>query len=213
MLIARRIARPLLASIFIYGGVDAVRHPASKAPAADKVVADVPAKLPGVATTEQLVRLDGAVKIVAGTALAAGKSPRLAALVLIASLVPTTAAGHRFWEEHDPAKRKAQQLHFVKNAAIAGGLVLAAVDTEGNPSIGWRARRAARNLTHTLGNATPTAGALTTGASAISQLTTSAAQSAAVALDSASGLVESLGAVINDKAHELADTVQQRLPS
>jgi putative oxidoreductase len=145
-MLVRRLARPLLASIFIYGGIDAFRDPASKAPTAEKVVGDLPARTPGIATTEQLVRVDAAAKVVGGMALALGKCPRLASLVLIASLVPTTLAGHRFWEEKDPAKRKTQQLQFAKNASILGGVLLAAVDTEAKPSVSWRARRLARNL-------------------------------------------------------------------
>ena len=62
-----------------------------------------------------------------------------------ASLVPTTVAGHRFWEEKDPAQRKAQQLHFFKNVSTLGGLLLAAGDTEGKPGVAWRARRAAKD--------------------------------------------------------------------
>lgn len=138
-----------MASIFVVGGIDAFRDPASKVPAAEKVVGELPAEAVGMATTEQVVRLDAAAKIAGGLALATGRVPRLSALVLVASLVPTTAAGHRFWEESDPAARKAQRLHFVKNCAILGGLLLAAVDTDGKPSVGWRARRMARQLTHT----------------------------------------------------------------
>ena len=62
--------------------------------------------------------------------------------------MPTTAAGHRFWEESDPAKRKHQQLHLLKNAGIVGGLLLATVDTEGRPSLAWRAQHAPRALSH-----------------------------------------------------------------
>lgn len=146
MALVRRIARPLLASIFVYGGIDAVRNPGSKVPSAEKLGGGLPAQLPGVWNTEQLVRLDGAAKVVGGVALGLGKFPRLAALGLIASLVPTTVAGHRFWEETDPAKRKMQLLQFIKNASILGGVLLAAVDTEGRPSLGWRARRLARDI-------------------------------------------------------------------
>ncbi len=142
----RRIARPLLASVFVYGGWDAFRNPAGKAPKADKVVGRLPARLPGLSNTEQVVRLDGAAKVVGGIALGLGVRPRLAAAGLIATLIPTTVAGHPFWEESDPAKRKAQQLQFVKNASILGGTMLALVDTAGKPSLGWRARRAARDL-------------------------------------------------------------------
>jgi putative oxidoreductase len=213
MAIARRLARPLLASIFIYGGIDAVRNPASKVAAADKVVADVPAQIPGLSTTEQLVRVDGAVKVIAGLALGLGKFPRLAALALIASLLPTTAAGHRFWEEQDPAKRKAQTLHFVKNASIAGGLILAAVDTEGKPSVGWRARRAAHNVIQSVGPGASTTGALAAGAAAVSHLASAAAQSVPPVLESAGELAQTLGAVLSEKAHDLTDSAQQLLPS
>ena len=55
-------------------------------------------------------------------------------------------AGHRFWEESDPTQKKNQQLHFFKNLATLGGLLLAAVDTEGKPGVAWRARRAAKDV-------------------------------------------------------------------
>jgi putative oxidoreductase len=141
VIIARRLARPLLASIFIYGGIDAFRNPEAKAPAADPVVGGVPDHIPGIASTAQLVRLDAGAKIVGGLALATGKFPRLASLGLATSLTLTTLAGHRFWEIEDPAKRRAQQLHFVKNLSILGGVLLAALDTAGKPSIGWQLRR------------------------------------------------------------------------
>jgi uncharacterized membrane protein YphA (DoxX/SURF4 family) len=50
--------------------------------------------------------------------------PRVAALVLAGSLVPTTLAGHRFWEEDDPKTRAAQQLQFLKNTSMLGGLLM-----------------------------------------------------------------------------------------
>jgi hypothetical protein len=43
----------------------------------------------------------------------------------------------------DEGKRKQQQIHFLKNVGMLGGLVLATFDTEGAPSIGWRAKRRA----------------------------------------------------------------------
>ena len=93
-----------------------------------------------------LVRINGGVQIVAGLALATGRMPRLSALVLAASLVPTTYAGHPFWEEKDKATRAAQRTQFFKNVSMMGGLLLAGVDTEGKPGVAWRARRAARDV-------------------------------------------------------------------
>ncbi len=59
-----------------------------------------------------------------GAALALGIVPRAAAAGLIASLVPTTLAGHRFWEEEDPQARRMQLTQFLKNLGLIGGLVL-----------------------------------------------------------------------------------------
>jgi uncharacterized membrane protein YphA (DoxX/SURF4 family) len=85
------------------------------------------------------------VQIGAGLALATGRLPRLSAAVLAGSLIPTTAAGHRFWEHDDDATRTQQRLHFFKNVSLIGGLIIAAGDTEGRPGVAWRARHAAKD--------------------------------------------------------------------
>ena len=90
--------------------------------------------------TETVVRVNGGVQIVAGVLLATGRFRRLACLFLMGSLIPTTYAGHRFWEETDETARSQQRMHFLKNLGLLGGLILAAVDTEGAPSLGWRAK-------------------------------------------------------------------------
>jgi hypothetical protein len=90
------------------------------------------------------------VQIAGGVLLATGKFRRPAALALIGSIVPTTYAGHRFWEELDPATRAQQKMHFLKNVGLLGGLILAAFDTEGEPSLAWRAKRQARQLESTV---------------------------------------------------------------
>jgi uncharacterized membrane protein YphA (DoxX/SURF4 family) len=70
------------------------------------------------------VQLNGLVQVVAGLALAFAVLPRLSALALAASLVPTTLAGHRFWEEQDEAARGQQTIQFLKNAGMMGGLLM-----------------------------------------------------------------------------------------
>ena len=45
-------------------------------------------------------------------------------MALIASLVPTTVAGHAFWEQEDPAARANHQIHFLKNLGVVGGLLM-----------------------------------------------------------------------------------------
>lgn len=133
----------MLASIFIAGGADTLRNPAPRVAIADPVAPKLAEPLPLPSDTEQLVKINAAAQVAAGTLLALGWFPRLSAAVLVGSLVPTTAVGHRFWEEEDPAKKAQQRVHFLKNTAILGGLIIAALDTEGRPSVGWRARRAA----------------------------------------------------------------------
>lgn len=143
-MLLRRLARPMLSSMFVVGGLDALRDPGSKVPVAEDVAPPIAARIPGVPEddTETLIRINGGVQLAAGTLLALGRLPRLSALVLAVTLFPTTAAGHRFWESDDPGDRQNQQIHFTKNVSMLGGLVLAALDTEGRPSLGWRARHA-----------------------------------------------------------------------
>jgi putative oxidoreductase len=134
----------MVAAIFIVQGIDSVLHPDTKAPAAEAVVRPLAERVPAVPDqVEQAVRLNGAVQVVAGSLLALGKFPRLAAAALAASLVPTTAAGHRFWESDDKLERTQQQVHFLKNLSMLGGLLLAAGDTAGKPSVVWRSQHAA----------------------------------------------------------------------
>ena len=138
MTLLQRVARPMLAGMFIYG----LRNPAGKAPAAEPVVGDLADQLGDEVATSDLVRANGAAQIAAGVALATGFFARPAAVVLAASLVPTTLAGHAFWNEADPDRRAQQRIHFLKNLAMLGGLLLAATDTGGRPSVPWRAKRA-----------------------------------------------------------------------
>jgi len=127
-MLTRRIARPLLAGIFISGGIDTFRNPGPRVQRVEPVLKDVTEALPLPDDTETLVRLNAAVQVFAGTTLALGKLPRLSAAVLAGSLVPTTAAGHRFWEEETPQGKAMQRTHFLKNLAILGGLMIAATD-------------------------------------------------------------------------------------
>jgi putative oxidoreductase len=152
MTATRLVARPLLASMFVVGGVNALRNASGMAekakPVTDRVRPALEKAVPQASVLpqdpESLVRINGAAQVVAGLALATGRLPRLSSTVLAASLIPTTAAGHRFWEEDDPAAKSAQQIHFFKNLSMLGGLMLAAVDTEGRPGLAWRARHGAR---------------------------------------------------------------------
>lgn len=147
-MLVRRLARPLLAAPFVVLGAQALREPGGRVDIARPIVEKVadagdkqlPVTVPRDA--EMWVRVNAGVMVGAGALFGLGRLPRLSALLLSGSLVPTTAAGHAFWE-HEGADRQQQLIHFLKNVGLVGGLLLAAVDTEGKPSVGWRARRAA----------------------------------------------------------------------
>lgn len=211
MPLLRRVARPMLAGLFIYGGINSLRNPAAHAeaakpvldyaaPAIDKAVEASP--LEKRPDNETLVKIDGAVKVAAGTLLALGKFPRLSSGALAASLIPTTLAGHRFWEETDPAAKQAQQIHFLKNTALLGGLMIAAADTHGKPSVAWRSRKAAE-----------------AASAAISAQAGALSDSVSHATDSVSGLVSGLGgssastgSQLADRASALGDTLAAKAP-
>ena len=148
-MLVRRIARPLLAAPFVLLGLDALRNPGERASAARPVVQKVaeqankqlPVQVPQ--DPEQWVKINAGVMVGAGALFGLGRVPRLCALLLTGSMVPTTLAGHRFWE-HQGKDRHTQLIQFLKNIGLLGGLLIAAVDTEGKPSVGYRARRAAK---------------------------------------------------------------------
>lgn len=151
MTLTRLIARPMLASMFIVGGVNSLKHADKMAERAKPVIDKVAPKLremgaPIPQDPKTMVRINAGIHIGAGLALATGRAPRLSALALAASLVPTTAAAHRFWEESDPMQRGNQKVHFFKNVSMVGGLLIASVDTEGKPGMVWRTKHAATDV-------------------------------------------------------------------
>lgn len=138
----RSLARPLLAATFIVDGVDAVVRPQAHVGALADV--ETPLKrataswpwLPHKPAT--LVRIAGAVSVVAGASLAVGKAPRLAATTLAVVNTPLIVAAHPFWSASGEERR--EHLRGAgKGAALLGGLLLASADTAGKPSIAWRA--------------------------------------------------------------------------
>ena len=129
MRFVRTLARPMLAGVFIAGGLDVLANPEPRAKLAKPVVDRVAAVVPlAPSDPKAAVALNAAVQIGAGSMMAAGILSRLAALALATSLVPTTLAAHRFWEFEDPALRSRHRVEFLKNSAILGGLLVVALD-------------------------------------------------------------------------------------
>ena len=142
MTVVRRIARPMLAAIFLTSGLDSLRHPAARAELAAPLVKALAERMNLPDDPELLVRANGATMVAAGTMLGLGKLPRLAALALAGALVPATYAAHAFWTIEDPAARAHQKVQFLKNVGLLGGVLLAAVDTAGKPGLVYRTKHA-----------------------------------------------------------------------
>ena len=121
-------ARFLTGSTYVLLGFDALRAPGGRVDQAGPLLARLRKVVPLPDNDEQLVRANAAVQVVAGATLALGLAPRLSALALAGSLIPTTIAGHSYWNLEDPAARKVQRIQFHKNMAMLGGLLFAVLD-------------------------------------------------------------------------------------
>ncbi|GHO42553.1 DoxX family protein [Ktedonospora formicarum] len=111
----KTLSRLFLSGIFIVGGFSTLKEPEGRA----KMVAKA-----GIPQPLQATILNGAVMVAGGFALATDVAPKLAAMALLGALVPTTIVGHAFWKEETPAGKVQQQIQFLKNAAIIGGLLM-----------------------------------------------------------------------------------------
>jgi len=162
-MLVRRIARPLLSVVFIGQGIEALRRPEQAAETARPTVEGLQ-KLPEPVATkvpqdpETLARVTAAVQIGGGLLLASGKLPRLASAALACSVVPGSLGGHLFWTETNPERKVQQRREFLTDLSLIGGLMIASVDTEGKPSLGWRGRRAARRVAEAVSAALNAAG-------------------------------------------------------
>lgn len=137
MTVLRMVARPLLASVFVYGGIAALRNtealaaraqPLSDAATSAKDTLAPQLRIPTGPKT--VVRATAAVHIAAGVGLATGTYPRTSATILAATMGPVTATSHQFWSETDPDARTNQRAHFTKNLAVTGGLLMSTLDPD-----------------------------------------------------------------------------------
>jgi len=163
----------MLSAVFISRGVDALRSPKPAADAARPTLEGL-SKLPDPVGTnvpsnaETVARVNAAVQIGGGLLLATGRLPRVASAALALTVVPGSLGGHMFWRESDPQRKADERRAFLTDVSLIGGLIIAAVDTEGKPSLGWRGRRAAHKVSEAVTAALPmgaaTGGALTDSA-------------------------------------------------
>ena len=130
--VARFAARSSLAAVFVVFGYEAATNPGDRV----QLAADA-----GVPAPELAVRLNGALMLTGGLAVAAGLRPRLAASILAGTMLPTTLTADAFWKVEDREIRNVQRIHFYKNVAIFGGAMLAALASEGERPVRARPAR------------------------------------------------------------------------
>lgn len=211
-MLIRKIARPLLAAAFVGQGVQALRQPQQAGQTArpafeglkqlpDEIAAKVPSDVETFARANALVQIGG------GVLLASGRLPRVAAAVLAGTVIPGSAGGHRFWAEPDAQRRAEQRQAFLTDVSLVGGLMIAAADTEGKPSLGWRARRVARRAYRQAAEALPITsgdGALETIGERVSAGLLAGAEHAGPVLEAAGERGAQLAEVAAERGTELA---------
>ncbi len=130
----RALARPLLASWFVYGGVRDALEPQVRAAAAEPTVGPLldkvtpalkEAGIEGVGV-EDVVRVHGAATAAAATVLAFSRTPRTAGLALTALAGLTVASTTPFWKLPEGPERDAATEEFLKNLSLMGGAMIAA---------------------------------------------------------------------------------------
>lgn len=144
MSLVRAIARPLLASSFIVGGIGRIRHADETAQNLGIVLRPVANALPK-ADEKLVARAIGGVQLGAGILLAVGKLPRFAGFLLAVTSTVNAAAEFGSADTTTAEGRRWQRTQLLKNVSLLGGVLLASVDTAGKPGLAWRAEHLAES--------------------------------------------------------------------
>lgn len=139
----RALARPLLASWFVYGGVRAALEPQKGADASRPVVEPLLREAGIDVPVDTLVRAHGIATAAAAALLAVSRSPRTAGVALTGLAAVTVATATPFWRMEEGPEREASLEQFMKNLSLLGGAMLAA--TAGH-SAGHIKRKKARKV-------------------------------------------------------------------
>ncbi|WP_163750599.1 DoxX family protein [Mycolicibacterium helvum] len=232
-MLIRRVARPMLAAVFIGQGFEALKSPKPAAEAARPTLEGLQ-KLPdpvgsGVPSDpETFARITAAVQIGGGLLLASGRLPRLASAALAATVIPANLGAHMFWDEPDQQLKAEKRRAFLTDLSLLGGLIIASADTAGKPSLGWRGRRAARKVSDAVSAGLPGSShglldndlldkvgprvghGLQVGAERGRELAVAAGERTAPLLETARKRGAELADVARERGAELADVARER---
>lgn len=159
-MLIRRIARPLLSVVFIGRGIDSLRRPEAAADAAAAAVRGLQALPTPVGSNipsdpQTVAQINAAVQVGGGVLLAAGRMPRVASTALAFTVLVGNVGAHTFWSETDPQRKAEKRNDFLTDLSLLGALMIAAADTAGKPSLGWRSRRTAERLLDAVSSTLP----------------------------------------------------------
>ena len=119
---ALAVGRVLVAVIFLANGFGIIPQ---AQPARELADAGAPAALvPLLMVVARTIEIGG------GFGLMLGIYPRIAAIALIAFLVPASFAAHGFWQAVGTSTYIPQLLNFLKNVATIGGLLFVAATSD-----------------------------------------------------------------------------------
>ncbi|RKR20295.1 DoxX family protein [Arthrobacter oryzae] len=152
MSFVRFLARPMLASSFVLAGMDKLKNADDTATQLSPLLRRAADALPFQTNEKVLARVIGGTQIGAGVFFALGKSARLAATVLATI---SALNGYVEWRSADISSkegRDARRKQLLKNVSLTGGVLLAAVDTAGKPSLAWRAGHLAADARKSAGH-------------------------------------------------------------
>lgn len=122
----RALARPLIASWFVYDGVQTAMEPAARTAQAEPLIRPLLAEAELDVPAETVVRAHAIATAAAAAVLATSKTPRTAGMALTGLAALTLAVQPRFWTMPEGAAREVAQEDFVKNVALLGAAMLAA---------------------------------------------------------------------------------------
>jgi putative oxidoreductase len=120
------LSRVLMAIVFLLNGLGIINQAVA---AKELLEHGAPASL-----VPFLMLCARTIEIVAGFSLAFGVYPRLAAVAILAFLLPATFTAHAFWQASGTAAFTPQLLNFFKNTAMMGGLLFIAA-TRSQPKL------------------------------------------------------------------------------
>lgn len=158
----RKIARPMLASFFVWDGVDTLRntdqHIAETENMLERLRKVLPREYAGYIPNdpELVARALAGARVGAGSLFAIGKAPRTSAAVLAGTTLPALIGANAFWSADSEKEKTEGRNALITNTALLGALFITTQDREGKPSLTWRAQKAGERTSKKVQAALPT---------------------------------------------------------